>query len=347
MARISDNVLSQGVTLSLSLDRYQEVMGLPIAAFNGLLKDNEDVQYSCPNIWKQRERDFLAIYLASAEERRERELGFFLGPKYLTGEFFSNLSNPIILKHKYLIQVGTEVMDLLVDDAVLTLRDISSGLIYDPVTLLVTTTVTDPGEIMITYPDSTTPIHPSKVTIIGGVASIEIPRSRLVDPIFDDNREDPLSYDDDSNFLGNVDVYRHYTDITQGVQYFHTLTDFSEVITYGYAKLLESKLSIVSCTPATWSGLTASSVCMDCGHHNLRMAYLSGRRYSMTTEIQTCRFAHTLMPHEPCTCDAGHMYWINDMEDTKNWSPYGRAVGALDAWLQDSRDRVGVGGMFR
>jgi hypothetical protein len=323
-------------------------MGLPIAAFNGLLKDNEGVQYQCPAIWKQSDRDYMASYLMSAEERRERELGFHLGPKYTLDEIIFNSHNPLILRYKWLIAIGVEVIDIIQASEPIVLTDPFTGAIIDPIVLVVPTSVTDINEILVTYPGSTTPIHPTKVVIAGGNVTIYIPRSRLVDPANDDNREDPLHYDDNSVFLTEVDIYRKWTDPSLGITYYRLKHDFTEHTHAGYSVVLNQKLSIISSYPATWASGVASPLHLGmCDGLPVRMTYLSGRRYSFTTELQTCRLAHTLMPHEPCTCNEGHMYWISDTDDSKTWTPYGRSVGALDAWMQDSRDRVGSGGMIK
>ncbi len=45
MARVSDNILPDGFVPALTLDRYQDIMRLPINAFNGLNQPDENPQY--------------------------------------------------------------------------------------------------------------------------------------------------------------------------------------------------------------------------------------------------------------------------------------------------------------
>jgi hypothetical protein len=66
----------------------------------------------------------------------------------------------------------------------------------------------------------------------------------------------------------------------------------------------------------------------------------------MITEIQTARLGHTTMPNEPISCPTVKQYWLDDIMDSKTNTPYGRSAGALQAWIADSRQKVGQGGKF-
>jgi hypothetical protein len=192
-------------------------------------------------------------------------------------------------------------------------------------------------------------IHPYSVVISGGNAIISIPRSRLVKPALNIDREDPLDYDDDSNFVTAVDVYRRWYDPSKGVEIVSYLENsFTESISYGYAVIEDDRTAVATIYNATWAGLVPSPTCVcniPCNYPKfMRISYLSGRRTSLKVELETARLAHTLMPHTPCQCDAVNLYWMGDV-DTKDFdlTPYGNKAGSINAWLADSRAKIGFG----
>lgn len=353
MARISDGILSDNYELSLSLDRYQEIMRLPIAAFNGLNKPDEIPVYQCSQIWKQSERDYVAMNLGSAEEMRENELNYHLGPKYIVDEEHE-YSSIALLNRKHLIDVGVQATSDIELGVSLTLGDESAP--NDPVQFTVTTTITDADEICVFYPGEDVKITPSSVSISGGVATIKIPRSRLVLPSLMDDREDHLSYYENDNFLTTVDVKRCY----------HDDSDVATIRWLGSADCTNScvlttqtacavaagprshRISKVLLSPATYSSGAWTSTSHTYAHRpvSVLISYRSGKRYSIKTEILTARLAHTLMPHKPSSCPTVHMYWEEDTQAQDTITPYGRSVGAFMAWVLDSRDRVVSGGML-
>ena len=353
MARTSEGFLPVGVKLSLSLDRYQEIMRLPIAAFNGLNYPEEVNEYQCSTIWKQSMRNYLAQFIAQAEEIREKELGFYLGPKYIYQEKCNLGYNPVELLKKHFVGLGQETSDIIKAGQALVLRDIGTGAIYDPVTITLATTVTNTDEILVTYPGETEAIHPSKVTISGGNVVIQIPRSRLVKPALNDDRDLHLMYDVDANFLTTVDIYHHYLDITKGVEYYYLDESFTEQTYGGYGTIESARLSLLNLYSVIWSGLTPTkspicpAVLRGCGEWNVRVSYMAGLRYTMQTETETCRLTHTLMPYSPCDCSPVQQYWTNDRAPLQEGftTPYGNTVGALEAWMHDSRSRIGFGGI--
>jgi len=344
MARLSVGILDPNYVSGITLDRYQELMRLPIAAFNGLNDPTETPVYQCSTIWKQSERDNVAIYLSQSEEMRETELGYFISPKYVVDEELE-IGNPYDLKKKFLIAMGKEVLTVVQ-------AAVALDLTADPrlVTIVVATTVTDPNEIVVTYPGETVVIKPKSVTISGGNATIILWRARLVEPSLLDDRDDHLYFDDDANFINTVDVYQRTTDITQSVNFVWYERNFVENLQTGYPIIRDYRLSIVQAGPCTFTGVVPTSVCFtSCRHPRyVRFSYLSGRTMSVRTEIETIRLAHTFMPNAPCTCPTVHQYWQEDvaLDPSKIVSPYGSSAGAVAAWLSDSRAKIGFGGKF-
>lgn len=350
MARVSDNVLPGDFVPALTLDRYQEVMRLPISAFNGLNRPDEIPQYDCSTIWNQSERDYIATHNAQSEEMRRREVGYYLAPVYEVCDF--EFGAPLIIDRKYLVEIGTQTNgeEWLAEALVLGVETAPN----DPVEIVIATDLTDASEIKVYYPDEDVEIHPSYVAISGGDLTIRIPRARLVLPTLNDNREDHLSYYVNANFLTTVDVKRVYYDISTGLSYLwegwqvscSSLADTGQV---GWHRIRNGRLGIIDHRPADYVGSAASQAVWS--HCVLplwvRLRFVSGRRSSMTTEIETVRLSHTLMPNKPDSCPTVHMYWEEDVIPSENiWTPYGTRQGAVGAWMADSRAKVGMGGKF-
>jgi len=218
MSRIGEGVLTGTVELSLVLDRYQQLMGLPINAFNGLNLPTEVPRFECSTIWRQSDRDYLATYIAVAEEMREQELGYHLSPKYIVDEEH-DYGIPALLDRKHLIECGVKTTSTIEAGVALDLGPAFPSAAdppNDPVVVTVTTSVST-SEIVVFYPGEDVEIRPSKVSAFGGVATIEIPRARLVDNDYNDDREDPLDYYNNDYFLTTVDVKRVYTDTGSGI----------------------------------------------------------------------------------------------------------------------------------
>lgn len=361
MARITDSSVLDGFPIGLTLDRYQEIMRLPIAAFNGLNNPNEYAIEQCSAIWKQSQRDDLAAWIAAAEERRETELGYFLSPKYMVDEEHEYTS-PLILEKKKLIAIGTEATTDIEDDVALTHRDLYDAII-DPVEITVTTTVTVSTEICVYYPGEDVKIKPSSVAISGGVATIKIPRSRLVDPDLLDDKDDHLQYDDDDNFLTTVDVKRCWTSLATAVTFVWTssqLAYYGRVCPANCTEVTQAgcgtisgvrayRIAQMNVFPASFSGETPAGAHFTYGFtpQFVRVSYLSGQRSSPNQELLTARYAHTLMPNAPCSCSYVEQYWQDDRKEAKFVTPYGNVMGAQDAWMADSRAKIGIGGMFK
>lgn len=329
----------------LSIDRYQELLNLPIAAFNGLNKPDEVPVYQCASIWRQRNRDNLARYLLIAEEKREQELGYYVAPKYIENEEYS-VANPLILSKKNLIAIGKRTVTSIQSGYAITYR--TGGVIIDPVIVTIPTSLTTTSGIYVCHSDDT-PITPSSIVITGGNLVIKIPRSRLVKPELKDDREDPLQYDDDDNFVVTVDVKLTTYDADEGLKYVKFGTDFAEEVTDGKFLIKNYRLSIIEVNLEEI--LCSVSGFLDCSSSSnpiIRVSYVSGRQNSVMTEMQTLRLAHCLMPFEPCSCEAAHQYWRDDVtENPQNIiTPYGNKSGAVEAWVADSRSKVGQGGKF-
>lgn len=346
----------------LTLDDYQELLQLPIAAFNGLSKPDETPVYECNTLWNQGMREMLQTYLRQAQEKREEELGYFLTPHYVNYERHES-ANPVILQHKHFIIAGQLASSVVEEDVALDLGVESAP--NDPVEFTVTTTVTDVDELYVYHANQdgdSYRITPSSVTISGGVATIKIPRSRLVNPALKDNRADALSYYENDNFVTTVDVVRLYNDPSLAGRYVSTplqraiygsisypggVETYQTAVVYADGERA-SRLSIVTLYPATYAdGVWTGRAFTDCYvPAYVDVSYKSGIRYSTNSKLLTIRLAHTLMPNPVCSCPYLEQYWKEDREATAMWTPYGNRMGAMAAWVADSRAKVGVAGAF-
>lgn len=346
MAR--SDILDSGIELGLTLDRYAELLRMPEAAFNGLNKPDDAMTFACNTIWKQHNRDHVAQFISVAEERREEELGYHLAPKYLDIDFrYEN--NPIVLSRAFLVEIGEKTTVDISTGVAVTYRTL--GEIDDPVTVVVATTVTDTDQVKVFYPGEDVEIHPSSISISGGNVTLEIPRSRLVKPELNDNRDDSLMYETDNNFLVTIDIKRVYYDETEGADLvWLNCSTGAEQSQRAQPFIDDTENAIIRLLPSNYSagawGLTAYKYT---GYpYKIQLKYMSGITQSMNTQLLTARLAHTLMPYKPIDCESVTQYWQEDstVSPRASMTPYGNKNGAVDCWVADSRRKKGAGGMF-
>ena len=357
MAFYTNGLLPDGQTLSLSLDRYASLMRLCTCAFNGIEHTGECCD--CNALWTQSDRDALAIALGQAEEMRERELGYFLAPKWIDDEEYE-YKYPLILNKKHLIEVGSQICVDVVDIP-LTLSVL--GVINDPVVFQIVGMTYDISQYHIYYhPDDVEygeliEVHPLKAPklIVAGTWQFEIPRCRLVLPSVAKTCE-VIDYDDDTNFVDMLKLKRCYTDVSDGALLVWSGCDCAET-TQSLCSVIDNKrLSIVKWHAATYSGgvwtntsILCNSTSCSCDPSRMRVSYLSGRKSSVSTEMETIKLAHTLLsgliPDRLSPCS---MCWSFDQEkDPSNlFTPYGDTRGAIKTWQSDSRAKVGFGTKF-
>lgn len=366
MARISDNVLPPTSHLGLTLDRYQELMGLhggfDMCAFNGINRPTDRHDNQCSTVVTQSQRDQLAMYLVQAEEKRETILGFYLGYKWTIGEDHVVTGyNPYTLRNKHLVAIGyptyTEIeMGVVLDWGVPPFMPTSNEP-NDPVYFTITTSVST-SEIVVTYPGETAHIHPTSIVDNGdGTMTIGLVRCRCVKPSYNGDWDDPPSYYDNDVFLVTVDVWRYWANPELGAQYLWRIAGCQlpdcasrcQSVCWQVSGEHAHDLSIVHVWPATYSAgvWTRASCWTYAGSPDLlRVSYRSGLQ-TMSNEIYTARLAHTLMPRPPCSCDIIKQRWQDDrIVNQRGVTPYGSMQGAVDTWVADSQARIGHGGML-
>jgi hypothetical protein len=354
MARTRDGVLPPDSQLGLYLDRYAELLGLNLCAFNGINRSTEGHDSQCTDIWSQTQRDFLARYLLQAEEKREEILQFHVGPKWKHDTMDMQWGNPFILERKYLLKVGFPTSSSIQAGVVLNLGP--AGAPIDPVVFTVTSADATVDEVVVTYPGELVRIFPTYVSKTGNVITITIPRCRLVKTMYCEDFDDPPLYIDNNVFLATVDVYRVYADVSKGAEFLWvdtgcTPTNCTPICQPACPMIVGTKayeLSMVHLYPATYSSGSWARTCWSQNSYPkfVRVSYLSGRQ-TIDNEVNTIRLAHTLMPRAPCECDIVNGKWAEDNEPSKQWSQYGSKTGAVEVWMADSLAKVtSGGGMF-
>ena len=363
MARVSDGILpnnvwsdsnTSGTQMGLTLDRYQEILTFAINGFNGVNEPDERTGVNCDRIWSQSSRNRLAMAILRAEQKREQELGFFIGHKYVTDEIIDMRYNPRVLNWKHLVGIGVPTN---ADIAIGTATNLGGELApNDPVTITAASTVAA-AEVRVYYPDEDIEIHPSSVTTDGVTITVQIPRARLLKPALMTDSDDYPSYYENDNFLATVDVKRLYLDPTEGAQYVwrKPCLDGTAACTMKYqtacARIMSTRayrLSTFSAEPATYADGAWTTACWSYNGRPDQMivTYESGVN-DMNNLTLTAKLAHTLMGYSPCDCKAVSVVWMDDREQSvpRVYTPYGSRQGAIDAWMEDSRNKVGAGGM--
>lgn len=326
----------------LSLEEYAEFLQVPEPFLYGIRNHPDySLGMGCGDYWQQSQRVYLGHALAKTDERLEadRWLGFPLRRKYMPPRELE-WGWPLYLG-KYVRGLGVEAETTIESGAAINLRN---GVINDPVTLTVTVDFTDVNELLIYYPGQTKyTIRPSEISISGGVATITIPRCRLLKPEYfkdyDDNTERP-DYEDDSYFLSTVDVVRNYLNTTTGCNlvWHRRLTDtlsccYSNVIVCdpsnpcgetlqlacGY--VVSQRDGFVQLEPATYNGgWSKSSYAIDRNPDMVQVSYMQAyydRYDEMGSSITRAliALAHNNMPQDPCfKCAIQQKYYEDDIK---------------------------------
>jgi hypothetical protein len=165
--------------------------------------------------------------------------------------------------------------------------------------------------------------------------------------------DDPLSLDDDSNFLTCVDVMRDYTDTSRQAQLVWKAADGC-CMTNGQACQVtcqdacmivdDSRIGHVRAIPASYSaGVWTNTLPSNCGlPSSARLWYRAGL-LSMTNALKEAiaRLANVLLPEAPCGCNQTRQRWerdreiqdINTLDAGLAFSAFGTSArGAIFAW---------------
>lgn len=349
MARSLSNAYQN---LGATLDKYQELLQLPIYAFNGINNPNEFPKYECSTIWSQSQREQLTLYLHEAEELRKRELSYNLGvfPTLSERHAFAKI---VVTHNKHVVSAGNYQYDIIASaleiPEVSYTNALSAG--SDTVTLVLTDE-TLASEVVVTYPGELVEI-PSSVVRVGMDLHITVKIPHLLSPNFMDNRSDNVQHVDVSIYLDSVDIHRKYVDSLRAIRIYDRRSQLATHARASFTRERAERLGILVITPITIltdeeTGEEYSQDSTACSSRfaYLELDYLSGIQYSPSSELSTIRLAHTRMPNTPQSCPYVEQYWREDNVVDNMWTPYGNKKGAVSTWLTDSRAKVSVAGAF-
>lgn len=309
----------------------------------------------CGVLWQQDQRHFLATAIAKAESRMEadRWLGFPLKRKYYSARQMEYQSPFLLGKH--LRGVGVETTTYISTE---NLALSAGGVINEPVIITKAVTFTDVNELIICYPNTLYKIRPSYIDITGGVATIHIPRSRLLKPQYFKNYADELDrpdYNVDSNFLTTVDLYRNYLNTSTGAnlvwwRYTGNLACHdsvwstpcepsgacADVRQLACPYIINQRMGKIQLEPATFStSWTKSSYAILRRPDGIEINYMRGfydRYATMDETIQRAiiAWAHNNLPDRYCVrCEIAVKYW---QDDNKPIEPAIRIGSGTSTW---------------
>lgn len=329
----------------LSLEEYWQFLQIEECAGYGIRgRPGELTGKGCGDYWNQDERYWLAESIAKAEKRleKDRHLGYPLRRKYYGVELY-DYGRPVILRRTYVRGIGVEATSVFAAGTAITLSP--GGIIADPVTVSIAVTFTDEDELIIYYPGQTRyTIRPSSVTISGGVATIEIPRCRLLKPAYFINYTGALGYQDtdrpdyntDSYFLTSVDIGRNYLNTQTGSNlvwrryepmicclgggdaHCEPTTPCGETLQLACGYIVDQRLGVAQFEPATYSsGWAKANFAVSRCPDAIQTNYMAGRwdRYEdMDEDIirAVIAIAHNNLPEDYCACAMQERYYKRD-----------------------------------
>lgn len=321
------SMVGEWCTGALSIARYaQQYIGYE-CGFWGVSNATEPRNM----IWSLFQRQELARALCEAQEEMEQVAGYFLEPKWITGEpHICSPTGNYMLEWDHAIAGGTAVVSLIEADSAV--DHTADPAIVGPIV----TAITDPNEVKIYYPDTAQEIIPSNIFIASGSMTIEIPRCRLVGIDNVDNSEAGLDYTDLAVFQDKVDVYRIYND-TSDVGDFIARTA-GKCPTTDLSICMEIKDPEISHVLA-YQSTTVSSSCRLVRVDQAKFNYVSGIPVlDRIADLAVTRLAHSKMPGEPCGYDRIKEMWRRDNTIPQILSverlecPFGLSNGAWMAW---------------
>lgn len=309
----------------LSMEEYWEFLQINEIAGYGIRNypTTGVMGLGCGDYWDYKNRFWLCSSIQKAERRLEadRWLGFPLSRKYI-GPRQLDYAHPLYLG-KYVRGLGVEVNEfILARPLVLS----SGGVINDPVEFTVAVDFTNVSELIICYPNTLCKIRPSFIDISGGIATVRIPRARLLKTEFhrdyQDVNERP-NYETDSNFLSSVDIYRNYLNETTGTNLVwkppaNCQTDLTINRQLAYPYLIRERDGFVELQPATYSGgwSVATPIvkrCPDTVEINfMKFFYDRYEEWDANIKRAVIAVAHNNLPQNYCSCDVQTLYWQND-----------------------------------
>lgn len=322
--------------LAVSLPRYAKIVDYSEAALFGVSAPGQE-EHACRTIWTCHQRQALARELMAAQNEFMKHCNFPLIPTFIQAERH-DYSRTILLNNCEVLGLGHKAVHVLA-------TGMAVNHASDPVILTVATTATDVEEIHIYHPGTDYEILPSSIRISGGVATIGIPRVRMVALANDDNPDVGWPYSDTTKFESTVDIRRILLDTSQQIQVFGSncsaTVGWSNYWNAGYIRAADIGHIRLARPPASACNLLP---------HFMEVSYLCGwLSVPVEAEDAVIRLAHARMQSEPCGCDTLKMLWERDrtvpdvLTAERENCPFGMSNGAWQAWeyMQDMVCRRG------
>lgn len=310
--------------LAVPLHRYAELLHCPEPAFFGV-NWSGNANYRSPTVWTLEQRIEISQMLEQAQADIEAKVGFNLIPRYIEAERYVSKKGAVRLNKAYLVACGKLTTAVVAEGATVVHTNDPAVVTVNPVTF------TDPAEVKVYHPDGIREVIPSDVSIVSGVLTISIPRSRLT--IDDDNPAAGWDYTDLTKFEATVNVMREYIDTTVPV----TLVKVADATTEtGDVNVLDYTLSLIEpkslVIPAVYSFPYGMYDYVD-------VNYVSGwLAMDVRTERAVVQFAHAKTAIAIIDDPYWQMRWLVDQDIPEKMSPqqetcrWGNEDGAWQAW---------------
>lgn len=359
--------LSFDVPLAVPLPAYAAIIGIPECGVFGVNNPN-DPQKACRTIWTKDERDMIQRYLAEAQIEVEDRMKYFLRPQWVVGklEDANGQDERFVDSKPYRAKAIVARWTMIISGGVKATSTIQAGAAVnhaaDPAVITVATSVTDVNEIVIYHPGTEVEIYPSSISIAGGVATIRIPRCRMVLASLENNSSSGIAYSVVANFEATVDVVRIYNDISTNAElvWTHSCTascqsgGCSETTQDGCITVRKQREGLLDVLPAVYSGSSWSFSTLDHCDYGMpefvRLNYYSGVYANRKAQDAIVRLAHSKMPTEPCGCDITRAAWKRDrnvpqvLTRERMNCDFGMSDGAWIAWQFASSSTLVRGG---
>lgn len=233
----------------LSLDRWAEIIGVNPLAFNSLDSNTLFPGTHCGNVWMQyawqfadqTSREDVAQAIREAEDAISNAVGYALLPSWVTAERqpITRPADPTLLNvtgrnilgfrksvqtnQGYVLSGGFRGSTVIQAGAAVVRTDEDGDSYAETMTVTVPTTVTDPDDIRVYFPNQDASpeweVRPIKVALAGGNAVITFKSWLLVDPNLQNKiGANAINAENAASYLSTVDVYRIYNDPSVQIQ---------------------------------------------------------------------------------------------------------------------------------
>lgn len=301
----------------LTLDRYRQIMNLPMCLFNGVENPNESHTH-CDHCWSQWEREMVAQGLYDAEEMLATHLMFKLG-YHFEEDLDHRWTDPVLLRWGHVVGGGIQGLTDI------TAAVIASDFTVDPalITIPQASFSGGAGEILVTETATGLEIVPDSITATGANYIIAIHQCKLIewDNLEDQTQETCIDYDalfPAATWLKMADltIYREYLDTsTQAhVEFGPSCSCYcggsacAGEIYDACVYVVDEEISKVRVQLGDYNAATASWSCGSaalCGCYQgdkVAVHYQAGTLSVPNWEQAVIRLAHTYMLVEPCGC---------------------------------------------